>query len=61
MNTYTNIEPYDPHGFKEQIKIKYKATKIIAEKFPDGTVALIELLSKAQPAALERAAYCALT
>ena len=23
MNNYTNNEPHDPHGFKEQVKIKY--------------------------------------
>ena len=61
MNNCTNNEPYDPHGFKEQVKIKFEATKaIIAEKFPNGTAALMELISKAQPIALDWAAYCAL-
>ena len=60
MNNYTNNESYDPHGFKEQIKIKYEATKVIARKSPNRTAALIELISKAQPAALDRAAYCVL-
>ena len=60
MNHYTNNEPYDPHGFKEQIKIKYEATKAIAGKFPNGTAALLELLSNAQLAALDWADYCAL-
>ena len=45
MNNYTNNEPYDPRGFKEQVKIKYKATKAIARKFPNGKAALMELLS----------------
>ena len=31
MNNYTNNEPQDPHGFKEQVKINYKATKAIAQ------------------------------
>ena len=34
INNYTNYEPYDPHGFKEQVKIKYKATTAVARKFP---------------------------
>ena len=57
MNNYTNNEPYNPHIFKEQVKIKYEATKTIAGKFPNETVALMELLSKAQPAALEWVGY----
>ena len=61
MNNYTNNEPYDPHGFKEQIKIKYEDTKAIAGKFPNGTATLMEVLSKAQPSALDWAAYYALT
>ena len=47
MNNYTYNEPYDPYNFKEQVKIKYEATKAIAEKFPNVTAALMELLSKA--------------
>ena len=61
MKNYTNNEPYNPHGFKEQIKIKYEATKAIAGKFPNGTITLMELLSRAQPAPLDWAGYCALT
>ena len=60
MNNYTNNEPYNPHGFKEHIKIKFEATKAIAGKFPNGTAALMKLLTNAQPA-LDWAAYCALT
>ena len=30
MNNYTNNKSNDPHGFKEQVKIKYEATKAIA-------------------------------
>ena len=45
LNTYTNNEPQDPHGYKEQVKIKYEATKAIVRKFPNGTAALMELLS----------------
>ena len=45
MNNYNNNEPNDPHGFKEQVKTKYEANKGIAGKFPNGTAALMELLS----------------
>ena len=30
MNNYTDNEPYNPHGFKEQIKIIFAATKATA-------------------------------
>ena len=60
MNNYINNEPYDPHGFKEQVKIKFKATKAIVGRFPYRTAALMELLSTTQSIALDWAAYCAL-
>ena len=60
LNTYTNNKHPDPHAFKEQVKIKYEATKAIAEKFPNGTAALTELLRNAHPAALDWAVYCIL-
>ena len=59
LNTYTNNKPQDPHGYKEKDKIKYKATKAIVGKFPNGTAALMELLSKAADP-LDWAGYCAL-
>ena len=60
LSTYTNNDPQDPHGYKEQVKIKYEATKAIVGKFPNGIAALIELLSKT-PAPLDWAGYCALS
>ena len=60
MDNCTNNEPYDPHGFKEWVRIKFEVTKATAERFPNGTAALMELLSKVQPTALDWAAYCAL-
>ena len=60
MNNYTNNKPQDPHGFKKQVKIKYKGTTAIAGKFPNETAALMELLSNAHPAALVWAGYYAL-
>ena len=49
LNTFTNNDPQDPHGFKEQVKIKFEATKAIVGRFPNGTAALTHLLSKAEP------------
>ena len=50
LNTCTNKDPHDPHGFKEQVKIKFKTTKVIVGRFQNGTAALMYLLSKAEPA-----------
>jgi len=44
LDTYTNNDPQDPPGFKEQVKIKFEATKV--GKFPTGTAALTHLLSQ---------------
>ena len=60
LKTYTNNEPQDPHGFKEQVKIKYKATKAITKKFPNGTASLMKLLSNALLAPLDWDRYYAL-
>ena len=59
LNAYTNNKPQDPHGCKEQVKIKYEATKAIVGKFPNGTATLMKLRSNA-PVPLDRAGYCAL-
>ena len=59
MNTYTNNDVTDPHGFKEQAKIKYEATKAIVGRFQNGTATLMHLLSNAEPA-LDWDDYCAL-
>ena len=60
MNNYPNNEPNNPHVVIEQVKIKFEATKVIVRRFQNGTAALMQLLSKAQPAALNWAAYLAL-
>ena len=38
LNTFTNNDPQDSHGFKEQVKIKFEATKAIV-----GTVCSVRL------------------
>ena len=47
MNNYSNNKPHDPHGFKEEVKIKYDAAKAVVKKFPNGTGAMMELLGVA--------------
>ena len=56
MNNYSNNKPHDPHGFKEEVKIKYDVVKVIAG---NGTAAMIELLGIDRPA-LDWVAYCAM-
>ena len=56
---YTNNKPNDPQGFKEQVKIKFEATKAIVERFPNETAALMHLLSNTETL-LDWDAYCAL-
>ena len=53
LNTYTNNEVHDPNGFKEQVKIKYEATKAIIGRFPNGTATLVHLFSSAESNALD--------
>ena len=60
VENFSNNKPYDPHGFKEEIKIKFNAVKAVVEKFPNGTGAMMELL-KAEVPALDWAAYCAMS
>ena len=60
MKNYSNYKLNDSHGFKEQVKIKYEATKVIVGKFPNETAALMELLSNAQSVALDWAGCCTL-
>ena len=59
MNNYSNNKPHDPHGFKEEVKIKYNVVKAVVGKLPNGTGAMIEFLGGAVPA-LDWVAYCAM-
>ena len=60
MNNYSNNNPHDPHGFKEDVKIKYDTVKVVVEKFPNGIGAMVELLGAAVPS-IHLARYCQLT
>ena len=44
MNNYSNNKPHDPHGFKEEVKIKYDTLKAVAEKFLNRTAVMMALL-----------------
>ena len=59
LNNFSNNKPHDPHGFKEEIKIKYDDVKAVAGRFPNGTAAMLELL-RAERLALDWVAYYAM-
>ena len=44
LTNFTKTNPNDPHGFKEELKIKYKAVLAVVRKFPNGTGPMLELL-----------------
>ena len=50
MNNYNNNKPHDPHGFKEEVKTKYDAVKVIAGRFPNETATMMALLEQNVPA-----------
>ena len=59
LNNFSNNKPHDPHGFKEEIKIKFNAVKAVVGKFSNGTGSMMELL-KAEVPTLDWAIYFAL-
>ena len=60
LNNFTNANPSDPHGFKEELKIKYEAVLAVVGKFPNGTGPMLELL-KAETPPRDWTYYCWLT
>ena len=66
LNNFSNEKPNDPHGFKEELKIKYNAILAVIGilgvigKFPNSTGSMLELLAAEVPA-LDWAAYCGMT
>ena len=50
INNYSNNKLHGPHGFKEEIKIKYDAVKAISGRLPNGTAVIIALLEQNVPA-----------
>ena len=59
MNSFSNAKPNDPHGFKEELKIKFDAELAVIRKFPNSTGPMLELL-KVEVPPLDWADYCAL-
>ena len=41
LNNYSNNKLHYPHGFKEEINIKFDAIKAVVKKFPNGTGAMM--------------------
>ena len=60
MNNYSNNKPHNPHGFKEEVKIKPDDVKAVVGWFPNGIAAMIELLGTAAPP-IDWAEYCQVT
>ena len=60
MNNFSNNKLYNPHGYKEEVKIKYDSIQSIAERYPNGTATMMALLTAAVPK-LNWAGYCTLT
>ena len=57
MNNFSNAKPNDPHGFKEELKIKFDAVLAVVGKFLNGTGPMLELL-KAEAKPLYWDDYC---
>ena len=60
LNNFTNAKPNDPHGFKEELKVKCDAVLAVIGKFPNGTGPMLEIL-KAETVPLAWADYCVVT
>ena len=43
LHNFTNSTPEDPHGYKEEVKVKCNATTAVVGKFPNG-IGLLEIL-----------------
>ena len=54
MNNFSNAKPNDPHGFKEELKIKYDAVLAVVRKSPNGTGPILALLAAETPALVGR-------
>ena len=50
LNNFSNTKPNDPHGFKEELKIKYDAVLAIVGQCSNGTGPMLELLGAEVPA-----------
>ena len=60
LNNFSNAKLNDPHGFKEELKIKYNAVLAVIGKFPNGTGPMLELLATEVPA-VDWAGYCGMS
>ena len=44
MNNFSNQKPTDPHSFKYELKTKFQASLALANRFPNGTVFMEEMV-----------------
>ena len=56
LKNFIKVKQNDPHGFKEELKIKYDAVLDVAGKFPNRIGSMIELL-KAETQTLDHKNY----
>ena len=49
MKNFSNTKQNDPHGFKEELKIKYNAVLAVVGKFLNGTGPILKLLAAEVP------------
>ena len=59
LNNFSKAKLNDPHGFKEELKIKFDAILAVVGHFLNSTGPMLELL-KAEVPTLDRADYCIL-
>ena len=59
LKNFSNAKPNNPHGFKEELKIKYDAVLAAVGKCLNGTGPMLELLTAEVPP-LNLAHYCAM-
>ena len=50
LNIFSNAKSNDPHGFKEELKIKYNVILAVVGKFPNNAGPMLELLAAEVPA-----------
>ena len=60
MIKFSNNKPYNPHGYKEEVKVKYDFVRATARKIPNETAATMVLFAASVPP-LDWARYCVLT
>ena len=59
LHNFSNVKPNDPHGFKEELKIKFDAVLAVIWEFSNRAGPMLELL-KAKTPSFIWVNYCAM-